>query len=170
MTDFARPGRGERAFLSAQALRDRVSYDPLTGCMTWKAGCRPALIGKEVGSIWRGYRVTKFDGRNYQLHRLAWLYVHGELPDGEIDHVNGVGTDNRIANLRIATRQQNAVNRRAQGGRALKGITANRNKWAAQIRINGKNTYLGSFDTPEQAHAVYAARARELHGEFARLA
>lgn len=102
------------------------------------------------------------------LHRTIMNF-----PDGKsVDHVNGDGLDNRRANLRAVTHQQNMMNRGAQKNNAsgLKGVTWNRRlfKWQAGIKVDGKKHYLGSFDTAELAHDAYKSACKELHGEFGR--
>lgn len=159
----------KEASLTASDLRERVSYDPAAGLMTWRKCSNARRIGSEIGTISpSGYRVAMIGRRLFQVHRLAWLYVHGVWPDGEIDHVNRKRADNRLCNLRVATRVQNIANRAAQNGREMKGITFTRGRWQAQIRKNGRNIYLGLYDTAEEAHSVYFDAARRLYGDYAR--
>lgn len=161
-----------RSDLTAQWLRSRVAYDAATGKMLWARCSQTWRNGSEVGYLApSGYMVTNFGKSPYLVHRLVWLFVHGRWPAGEIDHINGRRDDNRLCNLREATRAQNARNRAAKNGRAIKGVTlTKRGKWQAQIRCDGKNLYIGTYETAAQAGAAYALKATELHGEFARLA
>jgi hypothetical protein len=87
---------------------------------------------------------TAWCRRNYQASRLAWLYMTDSWPVGEIDHANCDRTDNRWANLRLATRSQNQANTRPRAASGLKGAYPMRLKWQAKI----KRIYLGTFDTP----------------------
>lgn len=107
-------------------------------------------------------------------HRLAWLYVYGEWPDAEIDHINGNTGDNRISNLRPATRAQNGANRGRQTNNAsgVKGVCwhAQSGKWRAMIRISGKSRHLGLFNDIGAAAAAYARATVNRNGEFARTA
>lgn len=101
-------------------------------------------------------------------HKLAWLYVTGEYPSCIVDHVNMVKNDNRYANLRLASKSQNGANSRARGSSGIKGAY-----WSKQIkrwysRIGRR--YLGTFDTPEQAHEAYVRAASQEFQEFARAA
>lgn len=156
--------------LCLASLRERLHYDPETGIFTWKIIRSLRSVGKEAGNhSAAGYRFIWLKEGQFQTHRLAWFYVYGEWPDGEIDHINYVRDDNRIANLRVATPRQNLAHRPATGGRKLKGITRHpdQKRWIAQIRDGGKNVNLGSFATAEEAHAVYVARSIQVHGEFA---
>jgi hypothetical protein len=94
----------------------------------------------------------------------------GEWPS-EIDHINLDKADNRWTNLRLATRRLNNANTRPRGALGVKGVSWNeeRKKYVAQIRVNGKQTGLGRFDTIEEAKAAYDAAAQLEFGEFARL-
>lgn len=150
--------------LTAAAAREIFDYDPATGVLSWKDG---RVINRKHQ---RGYILVHMNGRGYLAHRIIWLMVRGEWPEALIDHINGVPSDNRTINLRAATIAQNAANRRAQKSRSLplKGITKSRNRWRAGIRMNGTYRFLGTFDSPEEAHAAYAAKAREVFGEFAK--
>lgn len=106
------------------------------------------------------------------MHRVILARMLGrELVKGEwVDHINGNGLDNRRENLRLSTIAQNAFNKgkHSNNTSGYKGVSWNKfaGRWVAQITIDGKNKYLGYFDTPEEAHAAYCAKAKELHGEF----
>jgi hypothetical protein len=114
-----------------------------------------------------GYRRVQIDGKKYFTHRLVFLYHHGHLPEF-LDHIDGNPLNNRIENLRPATITQNQANRKAQKSiTGLKGVSPNHKRFKAQIKISGKQMYLGTFDTPEEAHAAYLAAAKKIHGEFA---
>jgi hypothetical protein len=145
-------------------IRELFDYDPLTGSLTRRS----------TGYVFvkRRYALVRIDGKNRAAARVIWCHVHGRWPSPgmDIDHINCDPSDNRLSNLREATFIQNLANRRAQGGRRFKGITRVNKRWQAQIRHEGRNIYLGLFDTAEEAHAAYMAKAKELHGEFARAA
>ena len=102
--------------------------------------------------------------KRYYAHRVIWRPINGKWPEAEIDHVNGDKDDNRRLNLRAATSSQNKANRRAKHG-GLKGVGKHRGRWVADVGQRGNRRRLGSFATEEEAHAAYAAAARELHGE-----
>ncbi|MCC6776684.1 MAG: HNH endonuclease [Hyphomicrobiales bacterium] len=162
--------------MDPKRLRELLHYDPKTGIFTWKvtinnktragaaAGCRDG----------HAYHLIGVDGRLYVAHRLAWLWMTGAWPEADIDHRNLDKKDNRWSNLRAATRSGNMANTgaRADNTSGLKGVTwdKHRNKWLAQIRVNGKNKFLGRFECLEAAHAAYVAKAKEMFGEFARAA
>ena len=156
-------------------LRTFVQYDQATGNFVWLVK-RPGIsagVGEVAGRISnQGYVQVQIKGRRYQAHRLAWFYVRGEWPFGEIDHINGCKTDNRLVNLRLATRSQNQANNgrslRNRSGRKGVGWNANAGKWQVQIGVHGKVFYLGLFDNIEAASNAYAKAATRFFGEFAR--
>lgn len=158
--------------LTAEYLRNYMNYDPETGEFSYKSrqGTRSAraICGKTL----HGYRKISIKRQHYPAHRLAWLYVYGEFPNGYIDHINLDKTDNRIANLRVATPAQNNANTRHRGLSGFKGVTWHKQckRWQAAIKVNGKNHHLGLFDSAEAAHTVYCRAAEKHYGEFARAA
>lgn len=97
------------------------------------------------------------------LHRFIMRAKDGEI----VDHENGDRWDCRKENLRVATYSQNGANRRLEG--VWKGIFQDGNRWKARIKINGESSYLGSFETPEEAALAYDMAARRLFGRFASL-
>lgn len=155
-------------------LKKHLHYDPETGIFTRLIANSPA---SSVGDIagWKtklGYIELKIDGIVYKAHRLAWLYVHGRMPAGDIDHANMIRTDNRIANIREATRSQNEYNREKSSTNktGFKGVSFHKaaNKFVAQSCLSGKKIYLGVFDRPEDAARAYKDFATAHHGQFAR--
>jgi hypothetical protein len=162
--------------LSAKTVRDLLRYDHATGEFWWRKqrtgpGTRYDMT-KTAGSIDReGYIRIKIKGRRYASHRLAWLYVHGEWPKYCVDHINGLKADNRICNLRGATRIENGQNRGHQSNNTsgYKGVSFHKQarKWQAQIGVNKKMIWLGLFGCPTTAWLAYAAAAKLHHGEFA---
>ncbi len=154
--------------LTADRLRELLHYNPDTGEFVWLEGRSTVTAGMVAGSNdHKGYWRMQIDGRVYRAHRLAWLYMTGQWPDGLIDHRDRDRTNNRFSNLRKATPSQNAANGRARRT-GLKGAHRNRGRWEAKVRKNGKAIYLGSFATEAEAHAAYLLGAREHFGEFAR--
>lgn len=158
-----------KPILTAARLRELFHYEPETGVFTRlikKAG--NATAGSCAGSINTiGYRQIRVDGSNYLGHRLAWLYVHGEWPIGQIDHIDGTRSNNAIGNLRDvshAVNQQNRKRAKANASASLMGISFSSGRWVAHISINGKPRYIGRFGTEAQAHSAYLA-AKRLHHE-----
>ena len=116
----------------------------------------------------RGYVVVKFNRSLYLAHRLAWLYLHGVWPSGDIDHINGVMTDNRECNLRdVPTRLNQENRRRASRGytSCLLGVSWNsrQQKWVAHIQVNKKQVHLGQFDCKLKASDAYLTAKRAMH-------
>lgn len=162
--------------LTAERVKQLLDYDPATGSFTWRENRGgTARRGGRAGSInVLGYVDIGVSGRRCLGHRLAWLYVHGAWPPHEIDHINGNPADNRIANLRLATRTQNVRNtrRRHDNSSGVKGVywIARCGKWRADIRVAGKGKHLGYFNRIEDAAAAYERAAAKHFGEFARTA
>jgi hypothetical protein len=156
--------------ITAEHLRELLEYDPVTGNFVWKVRHERVLAGAIAGGISsKGYRKIKIDGRAYSAHRLAWLYVYGEWPADQIDHINRQKADNRIANLRPATNAQNQANRlrRCDNNSGYRGVGHRGGRWQACIQLDGRNTCLGTFGTPEEASAAYHAAAVARYGKFA---
>lgn len=162
--------------LTVERLREVVHYNPGTGFFTWLISRRVVRAGARAGSVHKKtqYLRIKIDGVDHLAHRLAWLYMTGQWPPDQIDHRDLVRSHNWWSNLRLANNSQNNANSRLPScsTSGFKGVTwsRHRKKWQAQITFQGRNQYLGGFDTPEAAHAAYAAAAIKHHGEFARLA
>ncbi|MGZ8188476.1 MAG: HNH endonuclease, partial [Methylosarcina sp.] len=153
-------------------VRRLFDYDSVTGDLIWKvcAPTSPKKPGDVAGCInGQGYRHVRIAGVKYKSSRLVWIWHHGEIPDGvEIDHEDRDRANDRIENLRQATSGQNSANtKRKKNQSGLRGVYKNGNKFQAKIRVDGNQTYLGSFDTPEAAHAVYLEAAKKAFGEFA---
>lgn len=144
-----------------------------TGELTWRISPSFAIeAGHRAGSRGsKGYQTVSLDRTYLGVHRVLWAMHKGAWPAGAIDHINGNPSDNRIANLRECTPSQNAINSRmpSTNTHGTKGVTLlPHGKWQAQIKINGKSKYLGSFVNKSDAAAAYGAAARELFGEFMR--
>ena len=115
-----------------------------------------------------GYHRITIDGVKYYEHHLVWLWVHGEWPN-EIDHINGDRSNNSPSNLRLCNRTQNNCNSKQETGESgLRGAYLDHRslKWYSKIQFGGQVTYLGTFDTPEEAHEAFKVAAEQLHGEF----
>lgn len=152
--------------LTQARLKEVLRYDRRSGVFYWLAmpGRRSDLVGARAGSLsGSGYMYIRTAGKTYSAHRLAWLYVYGRFPNGELDHKNRNPADNRIVNLREANRSQSTGNSRSYGSSGLRGAFLVRGtKWRATI----KNIHLGYFDTAEQAHTAYCRAAKKLYGTF----
>lgn len=132
-------------------LLEFISYEPLTGLIRLKNQCGRSYNGSVAGILDKdGYIVIGIQGKIYKAHRLAWLASFGNIPsDMQIDHINGIKSDNRLVNLRLATLSQNKHNSKLQCNNTsgVKGLSYNkqRGKWVARVTINGKVNHLGMF-------------------------
>ena len=157
--------------ITAESLREILNYDTETGVFTWNTTGAGRRNDKAGTADVNGYERITINGKRYYSHRLAWLWIYGEWP-AEIDHVDGDGLNNRLANLRKATHAENMRNRRLNinSKSGVTGVSFNgkKNKWSAYIQIEGKTVHLGRFK--EKEHAISARRfaEKELFGEFSR--
>jgi hypothetical protein len=163
--------------ITLDELRDFFSYDPETGELFWKVNRGMARAGSVAGSLHpAGYILVGVKRKLLRIHRVIWAICYGRWPVGDIDHINGDRADNRIANLREATRQENLRNSKKSATNAS-GVTGvfwqtRGRRWIAVIGGPGTRTYhyLGCFENFEDAVAARkAAEAKEnyspLHGE-----
>jgi hypothetical protein len=162
--------------LTQKDLHEYCFYDPETGIFVARQyACNNRYKpGRELGSACHGsdseYLGFKVNGKMYGVHRLAWLYVHGVLPDS-VDHKNCNTRDNRISNLRPAGIKLNAFNKRksVSNTSGVKGVSwrAERGKWEAVVYVNRKRRYRKLFDSLDEAKQAVTIARTELHGEFA---
>jgi len=155
-----------------EAIMEQLEYDAQTGIFRWKKSKGRASSGSVAGYARPNRYVSiKVNGKQYSGHRLAWIISYGVDPELEIDHINNDPHDNRLSNLRLATREQNSFNtpigRRNKSG--VKGVyfDKNENKWAAEITTNGRRILVGRFKSIELAEAAIKEKRLDLHGEFA---
>ena len=154
--------------LTADRLRELFDYDQTTGIFVRRIGVRGGLAGEIAGYVHStlGYRYIGVDRKVRLAHRLAWLYTTGCWPGNTIDHINGDRSDNRISNLRDVPHRVNCENRKAPKADTASGILGvfrNRERWVAKIRIQGKQTNLGTYATREEASVAYLAAKRQFH-------
>ena len=154
--------------LDVSLVKEYFQYDAETGILSWKKNQRKSLLGVSCGHKRKdGYLQTHFKCVHYLTHRLVWIFVYDEHPDGYLDHINGNRSDNRIENLRIVTKKQNAENRKKRQNKSskFKGVCFRKdsNKWTAQIGSNYKLKHLGYFETEELAYEAYKKAAELLH-------
>jgi hypothetical protein len=157
-------------------LRAAMEYYPELGVFVW---LKPSAYHCEKANTEAGgpvpagngkfYHVITFKGRKFKRSRLAWLYMMGEWPPHQVNHINGNSLDDRWENLRSATATENAWNHK---GRAKKsglpmGVREMNGRFQARIAVNRKMRHLGCFETPEMAEAAYRNAREVYYGEFA---
>lgn len=159
-------------FMDHEELKRNISYDPETGgfkrlVASGRHGCHKA--GESIGWLRTdGYIGLKILGSQLLAHRVAWFYTHGVWPEYDIDHIDGNRSNNRLSNLRAATRAQNRQNMRSAKSNSESGVLGVHkrtgcNTWVAQIQKDGITISLGSYKTIEEAAAAYKAAKKVLH-------
>jgi len=171
---------------SQEFLSEILRYDHQTGNLFWRSRSQGMFKSTQAWRAWsarfsgreafatannKGHKVGSISGTKYLAHRVVWTLLHGDIPIGmQIDHINGVKSDNRASNLRLATSGQNRHNtgKRADNTSGFKGVTwcKHAQKWQAQIKVNKKYKFLGYFSDETIAAAAYSNAAEVLHGEF----
>ena len=163
--------------LTGERVRYLFDYDKDTGVFTRRVTV--AGYGAQKGKVagykdkTTGYLTIRVDGRLYLAHRLAFMHVEGRWPTHHIDHIDTNRANNRWTNLREASVRQNHQNSRlyANNKSGFKGVTASQSKsksWRAHIVVDGRQIYLGTYDTPGEAHLAYCEAAVKHFGQFAR--
>lgn len=162
------------ATLTVEEARAALDYDPVTGVFVRKGPRLGPRLQEDAqpGHLSKvGYRYIRVKSKRYLAHRLAWFMVHGQWP-AEIDHINGDKADNRIGNLREATRAQNMANAGtpSHNTSGVKGVhydQANR-RWMAYMMVGKRFKNLGRFDSKDAAMAARELHFRKAFGDFAR--
>lgn len=149
-------------------IHSLLEYDREAGAFHWrvKVNSRSHVGARADHPMKIGYRRISIGGVKYYAHRIAWLIVHGAEPLNGIDHINGNRGDNRILNLRDVTQAINTQNTHIASranSTGLIGVSRFRGKFKAEIRIDGRKRYLGTFAEPEDAHQAYLAAKRRHH-------
>lgn len=159
--------------ITQERLKELFDYNQ-DGYLVWKKTTSNRVV---VGSIAgrktdTGYISIGLNGKHQRAHRLIYLWHHGELPVGDIDHINGIRDDNRIENLRFATRSQNNANSRVDRNSisGVKGVHWNKRdgNWIARINIKPKAIWIGTFATIELASEAYSRALVNLFGDYAK--
>lgn len=171
---------------SIEYLRQILTYDPVNGWLIWNRRSADLFTWPRICNSWNakyagtragalandGYRKLTIKYKTYLEHRVIFSLVHGIDIENEIDHINCDRADNRIENLRLATKSEQCVNnsgqkrRRSQYKGAYINSVKSQRKFRSSISFGGKTFYLGVFETAEDAHAAYCAAGMKLHGEF----
>lgn len=152
--------------LTAERIRTLLDYDHETGDLIWRVDRTGGTkAGDIAGSIKNhGYRMVKIDGTLYAAHRIVWAWHHGDWPINEIDHADRNPVNNRIENLRDVDRSVNVANRATWGRTGFKGVIQHRNRYVAQITIDGEHRHIGSYLTPDEAFEAFKRAHVERYG------
>lgn len=156
------------AEVTQELIHKLFTYKQETGQLIWKVNRGRARKGDTAGRLnENGYLICGLHGKTMRIHRLIWLYYFGYIPR-YLDHINRDRADNRIENLRPATKAQNGANRKKQSGTTskYKGVCRIRYAWQANAFVNGKSIYLGSYRTEEEAHKAYVEYMSDVFGEY----
>ena len=158
--------------LTVEDVKELWEYDPKTGNFIWKVDRSFRKIKCKIAGTTHpsGYVYLIFKRSRYSAHRVAWLWMTGEWPEDQIDHINRIRDDNRWKNLREATASQNLANydKPKDNTSGFRGVdfAKKKNKWRARIMINGKRIELGYFNTAKEASEVYLKFYVNYFGEF----
>jgi hypothetical protein len=153
--------------LTQKRLKECLSYSPETGVFKWIGpnNKRPGTIDR------KGYLRIGIDYKVYRAHRLAFLYMTGDIPK-EVDHIDLDTSNDRWNNLRACTNTQNQANRgpRKTNTSGVKGVSWHKRikMWQSSISKDYKKLHLGYFDDINDASAAYNKAAKSMHGEFAK--
>lgn len=159
--------------ITLQELKSILNYDPETGIFTWLVNkSSNAKVNTIAGSLSiQGYIRISLNDKRYYAHRLAWFYVYGTWPKEQVDHINSNRTDNRICNLREATKSQNMINTklRKNNKSGIKGISWRKDlkKWHARLTIDKKIICIGNFFNLNDAKLAIENARIKYHGKYA---
>ena len=159
--------------MTQSELKELLDYNSDTGIFTWKVNiAKNVKVGHIAGNVKdTGYIRIKINKKMYLAHHLAFLYVFNSIPSNMIDHINGNRADNRLCNLREVTNAENQYNSKinSKNNSGYKNVSWNkaRNKWIVQLKINGKQKFIGYFDDLEFADLVAQEARNKYHKEFA---
>jgi len=166
----------DQEVLTQGRLKELLHYNYETGVFTWRVKRMPRISAGDIAISYHpsGYLQTGIDGKRYLQHRLAFLYMLGRFPLNHVDHINHIRNDNRWRNIRESDYKMNAKNQRMYSNNTsgCTGVIWHRNRWEAQMRINGVSVYIGVFKNKE--NAIKARKKAEIkhgfhenHGEVA---
>lgn len=171
---------------SPETLRQLLRYEPEAGKLFWRHRPMQLFATPRAFRAWNtrysdqeamtsinsgGYLQGHVLGAKVAAHRVVWAMEHNEWPTLMVDHIDGDKTNNRISNLRLATRSQNGMNRGAENNSksVYVGVSPSYGRWRSTIVVDKKQISLGTFDDEVSAAQAYDIAAKGIHGEFARL-
>ena len=142
-------------------LWNELQYSPSSGvftrCSTGLRACRSDLT--------KGYLRVFVLGKYYKAHRLAWFYIHGVWPDGQIDHIDGNKENNSFLNLRDVSQTINMYNQskaHKHNTSNVIGVGVSGSTFVAKIKVGSKLIHLGTFKTKEEAYEHYTKKKSEI--------
>lgn len=160
--------------LTQARLNELLHYEPDSGVFTWlqlPVATARCIVGEAAGTMSHGYCRISIDGRPYQAHRLAFLWMTGLFPQLDVDHINRDRSDNRWSNLREASKPQNQANSglNPYNTSGHKGVCWHRQsaRWQAFWREGGKEINR-RFQELADAIACRQEAMKRIYGEFAR--
>lgn len=155
-----------------KALNNSYTYNSLTGDLLSNKLKRPLVSSSDSGYLRISVHIRN-ETVYIKAHHICWFMYYGEWPSVNIDHINSIKTDNRIANLRLAASQQNSFNARktkAKTTSLFKGVAWHKvaKKWRAYITLNNKHIHIGLFSSEIEAAQAYNHKAKLIFGSFAK--
>lgn len=159
--------------MNINELKSLLSYEPDTGVIRWIAKGKGRIKKKEAGTLLHsGYAGICIGPKRWQSHRIAWALHYGEWPKDQIDHINGIRTDNRICNLREASNAQNGKNLGLSKANTSghKGVCFDKQtgKWRAIIKVNFNQINIGRYADLQDAIDARIAAEQQYFGEWNR--
>ena len=172
VSEYSATPSNNTEMLTQEYLKSILHYNQDTGVFTWKVSKAQRIKSGDVaGWVHNGYTEIEINNKKYKAHRLAWLYVNGEIPKKLIDHIDGNRSNNKISNLREATHQTNSENykmpRTNKSGVKNVSWYKNFNKWVVSISVKKTKKTIGYFDDLEFAELVAIEARNKYRGEFA---
>lgn len=154
--------------LTHERLKELLIYNPDTGLFIWQDKRGGRWAGRNAGTLhkYKGYRYIDIDGTKYMAHRLAWFFSYKVWPNDQIDHINGIRSDNKLVNLRDISQIENSQNQTRSHKNTkvgFLGVCARGEKYEARITVNRKQIQLGTFLTVERARDVYLEAKNKYH-------
>ncbi|MBC3948337.1 HNH endonuclease [Pseudomonas folii] len=158
--------------VTAETVKEALRYSPVVGVFEWRKAGRRVRVGGLAGAVVKstGYVRIVLAGKPYPAHRLAWLYMTGEWPAQDIDHIDGDRSNNAWNNLREANANTNGWNKKVlkTNKAGIKGLTQHKEtgRWQARFEANSV-VWSAMFATKSEAEKEMRAKREEIHGEFA---
>jgi hypothetical protein len=159
--------------ITQNRLKEVLDYNPITGIFIRKIRINKVKAGSIAGTkTAQGYLSVSIDGRPYLLHRLVILFMTGSFPEKQVDHINGIRTDNRWMNIRNVSVQENSFNRVPNKNRELQVKNVywipKLKRYRVKMKINKITTHFGYYDDLELAELVAKEAQQKYHGVYAR--